>query len=71
MTLFVVHRTVSGYAPEDSDKSDVVGVYTDSVLAQKLALLSHAKVAKIELDFVPAGFKSLAKEIGVDLEQEK
>jgi hypothetical protein len=63
--LHIVHKTVGGFTREDRDDSHIVGVYTDEDVAKKVAIASHAQVASIELDHIPPGYRSFAKELGM------
>ena len=67
MKVFVVHRTVSGYAREDASSSDVVGVYTDQEVARKVALLGRGKWTEVEVDYIMPYFINTAPEFGMTL----
>ena len=67
MKVYVVHRTRSGYAREDSPSSDVVGVYTDKEVARKVALLSYGRYDEVEVDYIAPGIKAAAPEYKMTL----
>ena len=67
MKLFVVHRTVGGYAREDASSSDVVGLYTDGEVARKIAILAHGQYKEVEVDYIMPGFINAASEFGMTL----
>jgi hypothetical protein len=62
--LYVVHQTVGGFAREDSERSHVVGVFTDASTANKVKLVSHGEITEIKLNHIPAGFLNMIKEFG-------
>ncbi len=55
MQLHIVHKTVSGYAREDAPQSSVIGVYTDSAIAEKVRLVSQAEIEVVELNHIAPG----------------
>ena len=67
MKVFVVHRTVGGYAREDASSGDVVGVYTDITLAKKVALLARGTWTEVDVDYIWPGIEQLAPEFGITL----
>ena len=67
MKVFVVHRTREGYSRGDALSSDVLGVYTDSEVARKVAILGYSRVDEITVDYVLPGIKAAAPEFGMTL----
>jgi hypothetical protein len=67
MKVFVVHRSVGGYAREDASSSDVVGVYTDGEVARKIALLARGQCKEVEVDYIMPYFINTASEFGMTL----
>lgn len=67
--VHIVVKTVGGYAREDASVPDVVGAYSDAIVAEKVRKLSgcDAKVVSVNLDSVPPGVLAFAKEIGITL----
>lgn len=64
MKLYVVHQTIAGYAREDRDCSSVIGTYTDSALADKIARAWSAQVKEVVLDEIPPGILDFLRHIG-------
>ena len=67
MTIFVVHNTIGGYAREDAEQSNIVGVFTDETMAKTLARILGANCTEVTLNEVPKGYLSFARELGVKL----
>lgn len=66
MELHVVIQTIGGFAREDADQVNVIGVYEDSEIAdfvRKCASLS-ANVQGVTLNAIPPGFLKTGKEFG-------
>lgn len=63
--IYVVHGTVARYGRESSDRSDVVGTYTDENLAGRVRSAAGFGyiVTEIELGAIPSGLASFYKEI--------
>lgn len=67
MKLYAVSRTVGGYAREDAARSETVGVYTDREIARKIAVLSGGIYEEVELNYIWAGIRAYAPELGIEL----
>jgi len=69
--LYVVHGTIGGYAREDAACSTVYGVYTDAVVAKRVATVAGGKVDTVELDYVALGYAATAAELGLPINNSK
>jgi hypothetical protein len=65
--MFVVARTKSGFAREDSPGVSVVGAYGQEKVAHAVAMLSGAKVFPVTGDQVPPGIAKQAQELGITI----
>lgn len=66
-SLFVVAKTVGGFAREDAPQASVIGVFTCQATADRVALLTQARCFPVDLDHVSPSLLQTAQEIGVDL----
>lgn len=64
MELHIVHKTIGGFAREDTSKSSVVGAYTDQDRAKRVALVAHGEVETVTLDEIPNGYVQALRELG-------
>lgn len=69
MKIFVVHKTVGGYAKEDFHESCVIGAYSNEEFASKVARVTYAKMDEIELNFTPKGIYQDMKVLGLIKDQ--
>lgn len=71
--LYVVTNLVGGFAREDSPSAAVVGVYTDSELANKVKRMSGygASVSEVEVDHIWMGHIITARELGMPFSDEQ
>jgi len=67
MDIYVVCKSVAGYAREDASQISVVGAYEDPVLAEKVRKCAGhiAVVSKLTLGDIPKGYLEFGKELGV------
>lgn len=68
-TLHAVMRTIGGFAREDADRPDLVGVYSDPVVARQVQILvgGGAVVVPVEVDAVSTGLVESARQLGMTL----
>lgn len=67
-TLYVVATTMGGYAREDASVVNVVGGYTEKEVADKVAMVAHAKVVPIEINHIPQGYLDSMYAYAMDVE---
>jgi hypothetical protein len=65
--LYVVAKTIGGYAREDADVATVVGAYTDKPTAENVAKVSKGQVFDVELNKIGSGYLSSFATYGIPL----
>lgn len=69
MKLYCVMYMVGGYAREDAANAQIVGIFTDKQIADKVRLCVSGEIKEVELNAVAAGYQKTALELfGVNLQ---